>query len=113
MKRVYRIDSFQFLKDLLKHLESQGYKWFTGKPLSNTARIKKIWLQHGKRLGIVAHEELQKVSYGSFYGIMSCEKDLVRVIDHNDIKLIKQYDKHGVYERIDKLHDWFNKENQK
>lgn len=109
MKRVYRIDSFQFLKDLLKHLESQGYKWFTGKPLSNTARIKKIWLQHGKRLGIVAYEEYQKVSYGSFYGIMYCEKDLVRVIDHNDIKLIKQYDEYGVYERIDRFRDWLNK----
>lgn len=71
-----------------------------------------LWLSYNGDLGIYIDEHSKSVSHCNFSKIAKQEKGKIRVIQNKSIKQIKRIDKLNVYERIDKLHDWFNKEKQ-
>lgn len=109
MNRLYYIPNKQFLEELLIHLHEKGYKWKGKLSLTSYIMIWLVWPSRNGDLGIYIDEHSKSVSHCDFSKIAKQEKGKIRIIQNKSIKQIKRIDKFNVYERIDKLHDWFNK----
>lgn len=112
MNRLYHIPNKQFLEELLIHLHETGYTWKGKFPLTSYIMVYLLWPSRNGDLGIYVDEHSKSVSHCNFSKIAKQEKGKIRVIQNKSIKQIKRTDKLNVYARIDKLHDWFNKEKQ-
>lgn len=112
MNRLYYIPNKQFLEELLIHLHETGYKWKGQFPLTSYIMFYLIWPSRNGDLGIYIDEHSKLVSHCNFNKIAKQEKGKIRVIQNKSIKQIKRMDKLNVYERIDKLHKWFNQSNK-
>lgn len=113
MNRLYHIPNKQFLEELLIHLHEKGYQWKGKFPLTSYIMVYFLWPSRNGDSGIYVDEHSKSVSHCNFSKIAKQEKGKIRVIQNKSIKQIKRTDKLNVYARIDKLHDWFNKEKQK
>lgn len=113
MNRLYYIPNKQFLEELLIHLHEKRYKW-KGKATPNDGTmVDLLWPSRNEDLGIYIDEDSKLLSHCNFSKVAKQEKGKIRIIQNKSIKQIKRIDKLNVYERIDKLHDWFNKAKQK
>jgi hypothetical protein len=112
MNRLYYIQNKQFLEELIYHLYEKGYKWKGKATPNDDTMIDLLWPSRNGDLGIYVDEHSKLVSHCNFSKIAKQEKGKIRVIQNKSIKQIKRIDQLKVYERIDKLHDWFNQSNK-